>query len=58
MASADITLYTAATPNGAKISIVLEELGIPYQARAVDISANEQKEECVLKPFTSVLQPC
>ena len=50
MASADITLYTAATPNGAKISIVLEELGIPYQARAVDIPANEQKEECVLNP--------
>ena len=48
MASADITLYTAATPNGAKISIVLEELGIPYKAQAVDLSTNEQKQECVL----------
>ena len=50
MASADITLYTAATPNGAKICIVLEELGIPYKARSVDIPSNEQKEECVLNP--------
>ena len=58
MATPQINNNTAATTNGAKIYIVHEELGIPYQARAVDISANEQKEECVLKPFTSVLQPC
>jgi glutathione S-transferase/GST-like protein len=38
-----ITLYTAATPNGHKISIALEELGLPYQLRVLDLSAGEQK---------------
>lgn len=28
----DIHLYTAATPNGIKISMLLEELGLPYKA--------------------------
>src|SRR5690606_39746357 len=28
-----ITLYTAATPNGHKVSIALEELGLPYEVR-------------------------
>lgn len=27
----DITLYTAATPNGIKIPILLEELGLEYK---------------------------
>lgn len=27
----DITLYTVATPNGIKISILLEELGLEYK---------------------------
>ncbi|WEN43168.1 Disulfide-bond oxidoreductase YfcG [Thauera sp. GDN1] len=39
-----IDLYTAATPNGHKISIALEELGLPYSLRVLDLSANEQKE--------------
>lgn len=30
----DITLYTAATPNGIKASILLEELGLEYKVRA------------------------
>lgn len=29
----DITLYTAATPNGIKVSILLEELGLDYKVR-------------------------
>lgn len=29
----DITLYTAATPNGIKASILLEELGLEYKVR-------------------------
>jgi GST-like protein len=37
-----ITLYTWTTPNGRKISIMLEELGIPYQIRTVNISKDEQ----------------
>lgn len=38
-----IDLYTA-TPNGHKVSIALEELGLPYSLRVLDLSANEQKE--------------
>jgi len=37
-----ITLYTWGTPNGHKISIMLEELGIPYEVRAVNLGQNEQ----------------
>lgn len=39
-----ITLYTAATPNGHKVSIALEELGLPYEARVLDLARGEQKE--------------
>lgn len=38
-----ITLYTAATPNGWKASVVLEELGLPYEVKALDLTQNEQK---------------
>ena len=38
-----ITLHTAATPNGWKASVTLEELGLPYRVRAVDLSGGEQK---------------
>jgi len=37
-----IDLYTWTTPNGRKASIVLEELGLPYTAHAVDITKDEQ----------------
>ena len=37
-----IDFYTWTTPNGRKVSILLEELGIPYTARAIDISKDEQ----------------
>jgi len=40
----NITLYTAQTPNGIKISIALEELGLPYTVKKINISADEQKE--------------
>lgn len=39
-----ITLYTAGTPNGWKASILLEELGIPYNVHAISLGKNEQKE--------------
>ncbi|KAF2875421.1 glutathione S-transferase [Massariosphaeria phaeospora] len=39
-----INLYTTQTPNGIKISITLEELGIPYNVHKIDISKNTQKE--------------
>lgn len=37
-----IHLHTWATPNGRKASIMLEELGLPYEVHPVDISADEQ----------------
>jgi hypothetical protein len=37
-----IDLYTWTTPNGRKVSIMLEELGLPYRAIPVDINAKEQ----------------
>jgi GST-like protein len=43
-----ITLYTAATPNGHKASIALEELGAAYQTRALDLAKQEQKEPSFL----------
>lgn len=38
-----IDLYTSQTPNGWKASIMLEETGIPYEVRAIDLGANDQK---------------
>lgn len=43
-----ITLYTTQTPNGIKISITLEELGIPYAVHKIEISKNVQKEDWFL----------
>jgi glutathione S-transferase len=42
---APLTLYSWPTPNGIKASITLEELGLQYEIKAVDISTNIQKEE-------------
>lgn len=39
-----IELFTAATPNGHKISIALEELGLPYTLRLLDLGKQEQKQ--------------
>ncbi len=36
-----IRLYTAATPNGRKASIALEEIGVPYEVTRVDINADD-----------------
>lgn len=37
-----IDLYTWSTPNGRKVSIMLEEVGLPYRVHAVDITRGEQ----------------
>ncbi len=37
-----IDLYSWATPNGHKISIMLEETGLPYRAHPIDIGAGDQ----------------
>jgi GST-like protein len=38
-----IDLYTAATPNGWKASVALEEMGLEYTAHAVNLMKGEQK---------------
>ncbi|PVH77010.1 glutathione S-transferase, variant [Cadophora sp. DSE1049] len=45
----DIVLYTSGTPNGQKVSMVLEALGLKYETKHIDISKNTQKEEWYLK---------
>ena len=44
-----IDLYTWATPNGRKVSIMLEELELPYLVFPIDITKGEQLEESFLK---------
>lgn len=39
-----IDLYTAATPNGHKVSIALEELALPYTLHGLELSQHQQKE--------------
>jgi len=47
-----IDLYTAATPNGWKVSIALEELALPYTLHALDMGKGEQKE-----PWFTAINP-
>ncbi len=44
-----IELYTYPTPNGQKVQIALEELGLPYEVRIVDILRGEQFDEAFLR---------
>lgn len=43
-----ISLYSAATPNGYKASIALEELGLEYELKPIDLGASEQKQDWYL----------
>jgi GST-like protein len=36
-----LQLYSVPTPNGVKVSIALEEIGLPYEPQAIDIGKNE-----------------
>jgi glutathione S-transferase len=47
-----IDLYTAATPNGWKVSILLEELGLPYEVHVLDLGSGAQKE-----PWFTAINP-
>ncbi|MEA3065759.1 MAG: GSH-dependent disulfide-bond oxidoreductase, partial [Sphingomonadales bacterium] len=47
-----IDLYTAATPNGWKVSILLEELGLPYAVHVLDLGSGAQKE-----PWFTAINP-
>ena len=51
-----IELFTADTPNGKKISIMLEEIGYNYKVSKVDISKNEQfdPEFVKISPFSKI----
>lgn len=44
-----IDLYTWTTPNGRKAAIMLEEVGLPYKAHAIDITKDEQFQPHFLK---------
>jgi glutathione S-transferase len=44
-----IELYTASTPNGWKASIMLEELGLPYEVRPINLLSGEQREPWYLR---------
>ena len=45
---ADYVLHTWSTPNGRKVSIALEELGLDYETIQVDIGKKEQKSDAFL----------
>jgi GST-like protein len=47
-----IQLYTWGTPNGKKVSIMLEEIGIPYEVHAINIGQGDQ-----LKPEYLAINP-
>ena len=51
-----IELFTADTPNGKKISIMLEEIGYKYKLTKVDLSAGEQfnPEFIKISPFSKI----
>ena len=44
-----IDLYTWTTPNGQKVSIMLEEVGLPYRVHGIDIMKDEQFDPEFLK---------
>jgi glutathione S-transferase len=44
-----IDLYTAATPNGWKVSITLEELALPYELHVLSLAEGAQKQPDFLK---------
>ncbi|KAK0635729.1 glutathione S-transferase [Bombardia bombarda] len=48
-ATSDIHLYTTQTPNGIKVSMLLEELGLPYKVTAIELGKNTQKEPWFLE---------
>jgi GST-like protein len=48
MSKPDILLYTAPNPNGWKASVMLEELGIPYDVTALKLTGREQKQQAYL----------
>jgi glutathione S-transferase len=53
-----ITLFTAPTPDGYKVSIALEELGLAYDVQTLDLAGGEQKRADFLKLNPNGKVPC
>jgi GSH-dependent disulfide-bond oxidoreductase len=51
-----IDLYTWSTPNGRKVSIMLEELGLPYNVHPINIGKDDQfkKEYVAINPNSKI----
>ena len=51
-----IQLYSLPTPNGIKVSVMLEETGLPYEPHRVDFDSNAQKspEFTSLNPYQKI----
>jgi GST-like protein len=51
-----IELYTWGTPNGRKISVMLEEVGLPYNVHKIDIGKGDQfsPEYVALNPYSKI----
>jgi GST-like protein len=51
-----LQLYSLTTPNGVKVSIMLEEIGLPYEAHRVEFSRSDQqsKEFLSLNPNNKI----
>jgi GSH-dependent disulfide-bond oxidoreductase len=51
-----IELYTWSTPNGRKVSIMLEEVGLPYNVHAIDIGKGDQfsREFVAINPNSKI----
>src|SRR6202008_627529 len=52
-----IELWTWNTPNGRKISVALEEMGLPYSVRTVNITKDEQFNPDFLKISPNIRTP-
>jgi GST-like protein len=44
-----LELFTSPTPNGWKVSIMVEECGLPYELRTIDLGKGEQREDWFLE---------
>jgi GST-like protein len=53
-----ITAYLWGTPNGYKVAIALEEMGLDYEINWVDIGAGEQHEPDVSRDFAERENSC
>ena len=58
MSSPQIDLYTASTPNGWKVSVFLEEVGLPYKVHKIDLTQATRKSPnfCASAPTAAFRQ--